>query len=119
MLECRTFAPIWQSMAQPTPGLDDPAIAAFAWARFRRILRWMALAIAVIDAAAIVTIDRLYGPLSLLLIIATAIGFGATMMLAAALMGLVFLSNGTGHDQSVEDFAEQRRAQTRQGRRRL
>ncbi|MBY8828157.1 hypothetical protein [Hephaestia mangrovi] len=98
---------------RPT-GLDDPAAAAHAWARFRRVLGWMALAIAAIDAAAIVAIDHFYGPLSLLTIIATAIGFGLTMLLAAALMGLVFMSAGTGHDQAVEDFAK-----TQKGRRRF
>jgi hypothetical protein len=28
---------------------------------------------------------------------------GLTIMLMAALMGLVFLSSGTGHDESIED----------------
>lgn len=100
-------------MSKAPSGLDDPTAAAFAWARFRRILRWMALAIAVIDALAILAIDHFYGPLSLLTIVATAIGFGATMLLAAALMGLVFMSAGTGHDQAVEDFSK-----TQKGRRR-
>ena len=35
--------------------------------------------------------------------IAVALGVGASMMLMGALMGLVFLSNGTGHDESVID----------------
>lgn len=100
-------------MSKVPPGLDDPTAAAFAWARFRRILRWMSLAIAAIDILAILAIDHFYGPLSLLTIVATAIGFGTTMLLAAALMGLVFMSAGTGHDQAVEDFAK-----TQKGRRR-
>ena len=100
-------------MSNRPTGLDDPASAAHAWARFRRIFRGMALAIAAIDAAAIVAIDHFYGPLSLLTVFATAIGFGATMLLAAALMGLVFMSAGTGHDQAVEDFTK-----TQKGRRR-
>jgi hypothetical protein len=100
-------------MTERPPGLDDPAAAAFAWARFRRIFAWMALAIAAIDAAAIIAIDYFYGPLSWLTIIATAIGFGATMLLAAALMGLVFMSDGTGHDQAVEDFATKKEGRHR------
>jgi hypothetical protein len=90
-------------------GLDDPAAAAFAWARFRRIFTWMAAAIVVIDAAAIVAINAFYGPLYWLTIIATAIGFGATMLLAAALMGLVYMSAGTGHDEAVDDFARKQK----------
>ena len=35
--------------------------------------------------------------------IAVALGIGFTMLLTSALMGLVFLSSGTGHDESVED----------------
>jgi len=36
-------------------------------------------------------------------VIATVLGIGFAMMLMAALMGLVFLSSGTGHDESVAD----------------
>lgn len=35
--------------------------------------------------------------------IAVGLGVGLSMLLAGALMGLVFLSNGTGHDESVVD----------------
>ena len=35
--------------------------------------------------------------------IATALGVGVSMLLMSALMGLVFMSNGTGHDDSVGD----------------
>lgn len=33
--------------------------------------------------------------------IATALGIGFTMLLTAGLMGLMFLSAGTGHDDSL------------------
>jgi hypothetical protein len=69
----------------------------------------MAAAIVVNDAAAIVAINAFYGPLYWLTIIATAIGFGATMLLAAALMGLVYMSAGTGHDEAVDDFARKQK----------
>jgi hypothetical protein len=35
--------------------------------------------------------------------IAVALGIGVMMLLTGALMGLVFLSNGTGHDDAVSD----------------
>ena len=35
--------------------------------------------------------------------IATALGIGLAMLLMSALMGLVFLSNGTGHDAAVDN----------------
>jgi hypothetical protein len=35
------------------------------------------------------------------------VGLMFTLMLMAALMGLVFLSSGSGHDEAVIDFAEE------------
>jgi hypothetical protein len=41
------------------------------------------------------------------MVIATAAGVGLSVMLGAALMGLVFLSSGSGHDEAIEDpFAD-------------
>jgi hypothetical protein len=86
---------------QPT-GLDDPDYAAFAWARYRRMLGWMALAAVVAVSIAIYILDQVYGPLSWIAILAAIGGFGGTIMMAAALMGLAFLSSGTGHDEDVD-----------------
>ncbi len=91
-------------MPQNLPGLDDPHSAAHAWARYRQIMRWMALATLVIVASAIALLDFAYGPLSLIAILAAIGGFGGTAMLTAALMGLVFLSSGTGHDERVQEI---------------
>jgi hypothetical protein len=84
-------------------GLDDPEYAAFAWRRFRKILWWMT-GVAVL--AVLVAEYALYsalGELQIVTAIATAIGVFFTIMLTAALMGLMFLSSGTGHDEQVED----------------
>lgn len=89
-------------MDDQPPGLNDPDYAAFAWARFRRMLLWMALATAIAVIIAIYILDHIYGPLSWVAILAAVGGFGGTMMMAAALMGLAFLSSGTGHDEDVE-----------------
>ncbi len=43
------------------------------------------------------------GFVSINFFIATALGVGGMMLLTAALMGLVFLSSGTGHDAAVVD----------------
>ena len=93
-----------KAMATPLPGLDDADSAAHAWARYRRILRWMALATAIIVAGAVLLLDHVYGPLSWVTIAAAIGGFGGTAMLTAALMGLVFLSSGTGHDERVKEI---------------
>lgn len=86
------------------PGLSDPAYAAFAWARFRRILGWMAVVAAVFIVAAILVLQYVYGPMGWVAILAVIGGAGGSIMLAAVLMGLVFLSSGTGHDEAVEDL---------------
>ncbi|MBS0479513.1 MAG: hypothetical protein JSR79_09450 [Proteobacteria bacterium] len=83
-------------------GLDDPDYAAFAWTRYRRMLRWMLFATVIAVGIALYILDRVYGPLSWVAIFAAIGGFGGTMMMAAALMGLAFLSSGTGHDEDVE-----------------
>ena len=89
-------------MSDKPTGLDDPDYAAFAWARYRRVLGWMGLATALIVVIAVWLLDIWYGPLSWMAILAAIGGFGATIMMAAALMGLVFLSSGSGHDEDVD-----------------
>lgn len=88
-------------MRETAPGLDDPDYAAFAWARYRMIMRWMTGAMIIIVTGAILLLNYAYGPLSWIAIAAAIGGFGGTIMLTAALMGLVFLSSGTGHDEQV------------------
>ncbi|PEQ12150.1 hypothetical protein B2G71_13485 [Novosphingobium sp. PC22D] len=90
----------------PRSPLDDPNNAAFAWARYRRIMRWMMLATLTLVGGSIWLLYRSNGPVSIHLYIATALGLGFTMLLASALMGLVFLSSGTGHDESIIDPLE-------------
>jgi len=90
-------------MAKPSP-LDDPATAAHAWARYRRLMRWMGAVTLVVVIAALAVIYRETGMVSIHLFIAAALGVGFTVMLMAALMGLLFLSSGTGHDESVSDL---------------
>lgn len=84
--------------------LDDPDHASFAWARFRRILKWMALVALAAVLAAIGWLHWFGGGLTIHLVLAMAIGIGLTIMMAAALMGLAFLSSGTGHDEDVDRF---------------
>ena len=87
-----------------TAGLSDPDYAAFAWRRFRRILGWMAVVAAVFIVAAIMVLQYVYGPMGWVAILAVIGGAGGSIMLAAVLMGLVFLSSGTGHDEAVEEI---------------
>ena len=89
-------------MAHKSP-LDDPENAAFAWARYRRLMRLM---LGITVATVIIAIAILYNQVDEVsphFFIATALGIGFSMLLMSALMGLVFLSNGTGHDASVDN----------------
>lgn len=90
-------------MSKHPTGLDDPDSAAFAWARYRRLIAWMALTATIAVAIGIAGLEYFYGPLSIVAILATIGGVGGSIMLAAALMGLVFLSSGTGYDETIDD----------------
>lgn len=93
------------AMAKKSP-LDDPEQAAFAWARFRRIMRMMFLFTVLLVAGALALLWKFGGAVSVHFYIAVALGIGFTMLTTAGLMGLVFLSAGTGHDDAVgEDHA--------------
>jgi len=81
--------------------LDNPQIAAFAWRRFRRLMAGMAGVTSLVVVVVLVGFYRANGLVSVHFYIAVGIGMFAAMMLLAALMALVFLSNATGHDAAV------------------
>ena len=83
--------------------LDDPQNAAFAWARYRRLMRTLLLFTIGIVVLAIALLYDGEDEASVHFYIAIALGIGFTMLLTGALMGLVFLSSGTGHDESIDD----------------
>lgn len=83
--------------------LDDPQQAAHAWARYRRLMRWMFGVTVLVVIVALALLYREVGMVSVHFFIATALGIGFAMLLMSALMGLVFLSNGTGHDAAVDN----------------
>ncbi len=87
----------------PQPDLDDPDYARFAWARFRLVLAWMTLASAIAAAIGIGTLWLAVGPMPFIATAFSAAGIFFTVLLAATLMGLVFLSSGSGHDNKIED----------------
>ena len=93
----------------PRSPLDDPEKAAHAWARFRRIMRWMMLVTVTLVVGSVWVLYKSNGMVSIHLYIATALGIGFTMLLTSALMGLLFLSSGTGHDDSIADKLEEER----------
>lgn len=95
-----------ESQMVPQSPLDDPRNAAFAWARYRRLMRFMALVTLGTVVAACFVLYLSNGFVSVHLYIAAALGIGVMMLLTSALMGLVFLSNGTGHDEVIADLVD-------------
>lgn len=95
-----------KGMARKT-ALDDPEIAAIAWKRFRRLMKWMALGGVACVLAVLGVLYWLDTPMPLPMIIATSAGVWCTFMLGTGLMSLLFLSSGTGHDEQIEDRLNQ------------
>jgi len=93
------------AMTRPSP-LDDPRKAAHAWARYKRVMRLMMMVTVILVIGSFVALYRQNGLVSPHLYIAAALGVGFTMLLASALMGLIFLSSGTGHDEAVAEPLE-------------
>ncbi|MES1974144.1 MAG: hypothetical protein V4472_16915 [Pseudomonadota bacterium] len=93
-------------MTEHPTGLDDPEYAAFAWARYRRIMAWMTLLSLACGLVAVFGLEYFYGPLSWVAIAAAIGGIGGSVLMASALMGLVFLSSGSGHDEAVTRLDE-------------
>lgn len=91
---------------KPPSALDDPNKAAQAWARYLRIMRWMMTITVGLVIGSVILLYRSNGMVSIHFYIATALGVGFTMLMASALMGLAFLSSGTGHDESIVDPLE-------------
>jgi hypothetical protein len=89
-------------MARKSP-LDDPVNAAHAWARYRRIMKLLLAVTALVVALAMGLLFASNGMISVHFYIAVALGISLTMLLGGGLMGLAFLSNGTGHDESVDN----------------
>ncbi len=74
--------------------------------RFWRIMRWMALFSVAVAVVAVVLVVRGDEGFHLHMMIATALGAGLTVLLAGALMSLIFLSSSSGHDEHASRFTE-------------
>jgi ABC-type multidrug transport system fused ATPase/permease subunit len=83
----------------PTPPSREQT--AQAWARYKALMSWMALAaiVAVILALAYLYFSGL--DMRIHMVIATAAGVGLSVLLGTALMGLVYFSSHSGHDDQI------------------
>src|SRR5688500_12694434 len=78
-----------------------------AWLRYRQLMSWMAIAAVVAVLIALIYLKSSGDPVSVHMVIATALGVGLSVLLGTALMGLVFLSNSSGHDEQASGKGDQ------------
>ena len=85
-------------MPRPDP-ISSPRLSLLR--HFRRIMTWVALFGIVIAAIAVLLVARGDSGAHIHMLIAVALGAGLSVLLAGALMSLVFLSANSGHDEAV------------------
>ena len=79
----------------------DHERAATAWARYKRMMKWMALAAVVTVLLALIWLKSFGEPVPIHMMIATIAGVGLSVLVGTGLMGLIFLSNRTGMDDEA------------------
>ena len=81
-----------------SPADDDRA--AGEWQRYRAMMKWMLLASAIAVGLSLFYLSW-FEELRLHMVIATIAGVGLTVLVGTGLMGLVFLSIRSGHDDEA------------------
>lgn len=72
--------------------------ASDAWSQYRRLMKWMVLVSAAAALSALLYLSLTGAPMRPHMIFATFLGVFMTVLLGTALMGLVFASANSGHD---------------------
>ncbi|CAN5354809.1 hypothetical protein BH09PSE3_BH09PSE3_24700 [soil metagenome] len=82
---------------------EQTGISPYALARYKRLMKWMVALSFATAAIGLLIMKIVLGTVPIHMAIATTLGVFFTVLLAATLMGLVFLSSGSGHDEDVRD----------------
>ena len=90
-----------QSMPQHDPLPTKAEASALAWARYKSMMKWMALASAIAAALAVAYLKATSDAMPWQMVLATIAGVGLSVLLGTALMGLVFLSDRSGYDEGA------------------
>ena len=72
--------------------------------QFRRLMLWMGLFAIVVAAIAILLVAHGETAAQVHMLVAIALGAGLSVLLAGALMSLVFVSAHRGHDDAANSF---------------
>jgi len=75
--------------------------AAVAWARYKRLMKWMVAVAVVTVGLSLLYLKQSGAPMPLHMVVATVAGVGLTILVGTGLMGLVFLSHRSGHDDEA------------------
>jgi len=90
-----------QSMPRHDPLPPRAEASELAWSRYKRMMKWMALAAAIAAALAVAWLEATSDAMPWQMVLATIAGVGLSVLLGTALMGLVFLSDRTGYDDGA------------------
>ena len=72
-----------------------------AWRRYKQLMSWMVIAAVVAVLLALIYLKRSGDPVPPAMIGATIAGVGLSVLLGSGLMGLVFMSHVSGHDDQA------------------
>jgi uncharacterized protein (DUF2062 family) len=90
-----------QNMPRPDPLPRKAEASELAWSRYKRLMKWMALASAVAAVLAVGWLKATSEAMPWQMVLATIAGVFLSVMLGTALMGLVFLSDRSGYDDAA------------------
>jgi hypothetical protein len=90
-----------EAMPSHDPVPTRPERAAVAWGRYKRLMSWMAIAALVAVLVALIYLKSDGREVPIHMMIATIAGVGFTVLLGTGLMGLVYFSNNSGHDDAA------------------
>lgn len=86
----------------PPPNLTR----AKALSNFRRLMRWMVVLAVAMIGLALLTFRIMETPITMAMLIATIAGVGFSMLVGTGLMGLIFMSANSGHDDEAADHRD-------------
>ena len=90
-----------RSVRASAPDPDDGR-RVIAWRRYKALMSWMAVAAVVAALIAVAYLVVSGVALTIHMVIATIAGVGFSVLLGTALMGLVYFSSNSGHDDGVD-----------------
>ena len=91
--------PLHDPISRRPGGGDDSA--AQAWRRYKTLMSWMVPASIAAAALALLWLAQTGTEMRLHLVVATIAGVGFSVLVGTGLMGLIFFSSRSGHDEDA------------------